>query len=415
MTGFGVDLRCTAALFAAPAAAVFSVLYLLSAQDWIGAWDQTALTAATIFTLSLPLAIAAAGWDARRGTSARSPHSAVTAARSPMAIMLSRWAAATVWMLLAYGVVQFTAGLLTSNRSPSVDPGWGFIAIGAAAVAAHTALGLLLGRFLPFLAVVPVSILLGYVGNAVLSATPGTAPSLLTTLDDVPVTVGQRLVPWIGGTQLVWFGSVALTLVAASALFTASRRPQRGTQAVLGIASFAVMLSLVAVSRTDGYRVHDVVADGPRVCSTDDQVCLWRDHGYYLPFLDQTATRMLSGLDSWTTGPRGFAEQGLRHPPDRAPFGALGSEDSSPELAQSLAYAALAYAACHGRPGSLAPTEDLEDRLHWLTARGLPDSAVGTLPDSVTAVRRQPADQQVRWFVTGIDTNSSCWVSGTPP
>lgn len=414
MTGFGIDLRCTAARFAAPAAAVFSVLYLLSADDWLGVWDETARTAATIFTLSLPLAIAATGWDARRGVSERSPHSAVTAARSPLSIMGSRWAAATVWMLLSYAVVQFTAGLLTAGRSPAVAPGWGFIAIGAAAVAAHTAIGLLLGRFLPFIAVVPVSILVGYVGNAVLSATPGTAPALLTTLDDVPVTVAQRLTPWVGVTQVVWFLALALTLVALAALMTSTRRPQRATQALFGVASFAVMLSVVAVSRTDGYRVQDVVADGPRVCSGGDVVCVWRDHGYYLTTLDRTATRMLAGLDGWTAGPRGFVEDGLRHPPDRAPVGGLGNDDATGDLAQSLAYAAIAYAVCGGRPGIVAPTSELEDRLRWLTARGLPDEAVGTLPDAVAAIRREPADRQVRWFTAGIDTDS-CWVGGTPP
>ncbi|MEN3356779.1 MAG: hypothetical protein V7637_761 [Mycobacteriales bacterium] len=414
MTGFAIDLRCTAARFAAPAAAVFSVLYLLSADDWLGVWDETARTASTIFTVSLPLAIAAAGWDARRGVSPRSVHSAVTAPRSALAILASRWGAATAWMLLSYAVVQFTAGLLTAGRSPAIDPGWGFILVGAAAVAAHTAIGLLLGRFLPLLAVIPLSILIGYVGNAALSATPGTPAALLTTLDDVPVTVAQRLKPAVGAVQVVWFVSLALALVALAALLSSTRRRQRAAQALFGITSFATMLSVVAVSRTDGYRVQDVVAAGPRVCSAGDVVCVWRDHGYYLATLDQTATRMLSGLQGWTTGPRGFVENGLSHPADRAPVGGLGNDDSTPELAQSLAYSAIAYAICRGRPGIVAPTADVEDRIRWLTARGLPDEAVGPLPGAVTAIRREPADRQLRWFTARIDPDS-CWVGGTPP
>jgi hypothetical protein len=122
---------------------------------------------------------------------------------------------------------------------------------------------------------------------------------------------------------------------------------------------------------------------------------------------------MLAGLEGWPGGPRGFVEDGLRSLPDRAAVGGLGNEDSTPELAQSLAYSAIAYATCQGRPGIVAPTSDLQDRISWLTARGLPDEAVGTLPDTVTAIRREPADRQVRWFTAGLGADD-CWVSGTP-
>lgn len=387
-------LRLSAARWLVPAGAAAALVVLLLDRGWQGGWGDTVLRATTQLLLVLPAVAAAGAIDAHRLLDAARQPTTASAVRPARAVAAAT-SAVTAWGLLGYSAVLATASavtLRTNPVAPSPELLW-WPAAGAAAVAAHAAVGVLLGGLVPAVVAVALAVLLGLVGNAALAAYQDRRPALFTVADDA--YLGGPVVP-AGSVQLlqvIFFVLVAVGAVLAATLLV---RPSRGTAVPAGVGLVAAVVAGVVLAGADGAkRIERVDALGPRACSGDGLVCLWADRAFLVEAYAESGRRMLEGAPA-ELGVRGWTETGLVRAADRAALAVVSNEPDGLLVAGGLAEAVATSLA-------LDPDDDA-DRLgvRWLEARALAEPARGEfardLAPELATIHALPEDGQWRWF-----------------
>jgi hypothetical protein len=390
--------RLSSARYLVPVGTVAAGIALLTDGGRRGGWGDTVLRATTHLLLILPFAMTAAAVDARRVLRPAAYPSAAGSVRPVAAVVLTAIAPA-VWGVAGYLVVVLTGFAATARVNPLFPPPvpvWWIVA-GGAAVVAHAAVGVLLGRALPLLVAVGLSAVTGLLGNAALAAHQGWVPALFTVADDA--FLGGAVVP----RTIVQVAQTGFFLAAAAAAVAGTVLLVRRTPRVVGLCGVLVLVTVAAGSglAAIGGAKHTVVAEaaGPRVCTDDGVVCLWRDHAYLLAGYAQTGRRMLGGAPA-AIPMQGWTEVGLRRPTGHAELWLTNNAPTAVDRAVDLAGAAIKRIA-----PLLAPRQALDAEV-WLAARALDGAAradfVAAHGSPVAAVLARPVPDQWDWFLRMI-------------
>lgn len=390
-------LRTTAARWLAPLGAAIAAGALILDHGWEGSWGDTTLRATTQLLLLLPLVMIAGALDAGRLLRPATQPSAVSAARSPAAVVAQLTAAVAVWGLGSYLFVLVIGYAVTAKTNPLLPPPvpWVWIVAGAGAVVAHAGLGVLLGRVVPVLVALALSGLVGLVGNAVLAAGQGSVAALFSVADAAFLGGAMAPRPVVQLLQAGFFLLVAATAIALTAIAVRRTRGAVATGAVIGLLTVSTAVGLAA---TGGEKTRWLSeADGPRTCTPDGVVCLWSDHGFLAPGYAALGRAMLEDAPE-SVPTSGWTETGLTRASGHTELYVAGNRPSVNSMAIALADGVL---------DQLAPRRALEDSRWqlaetWLAAKVLDGNAqdefVTTYGSPVSVVLAQPPDVQWVWF-----------------
>ncbi|MGW2893125.1 DUF7224 domain-containing protein [Streptomyces sp. NPDC001212] len=315
-----IELRRSPLLIALPLMIVIDLLVLFGrSRYWIGVWSE-ASAASQVTTLFLgPVLAAVSAWQAGRSSRSEMPAFLLASARQAWYAEAARLAATLTLGLGAYGV-----GCVIAAIASLPEAGGGFLwpsylLVGVATLTMYAAVGHLIGRIWPSPAFTPVVCALGgfilflVVGQAyglfVLSGAPDTIvrhdavaarlflASVLLVIA-VVAPVGRRFrnsgetsfYPIPLGVRCVFAFSLPLCFIAfAGLLFAGPLREARSATA------------------------NNMLCD--RVSVDTPRVCVWRDHGKYLPSLTRMAERLDQIPQEWIKVPPIFYESGLRPTP----------------------------------------------------------------------------------------------------
>lgn len=374
-----VFLRLSSARLLVPVGTMAAGLALLLDSGWQGSWGDTVIRVSTHLVLVLPCVMAAAALDARRLLRARTAPTVVAAVHPMNAIVLAV-AGAAGWGIGGYGVLLATGFAATSRMNPLFPPPLPVWWMGAtiAAVVAHAAVGVLLGRLVPALVAVGVAALLGLVGNAALAAYQGKVPALVTVADDAFLggpTVARTLVQLA---QVAFLLAAAVAAVATTAVLV--RRSRRVVCfAVVGV--IAAVAAGAGLAATGGPKRETALASpGPQACAPDGIVCLWPDRAFLVETYAEPARLMLAGAPE-SLPYRGWTENGLARPASRAELEITAVQPAADTVALDLA-GGLVDA---GRPGD-SEAERWAAQV-WLAARAHPRTGPIGVRTGVRAVR----------------------------
>lgn len=398
-------LRSSAARLLALPGAVASTVVLFADAGWQGGWGDTVLRATTAALVLLSFVAVAGALDGWRVLSPSAHPSASTGARPPVVVAARVTTACAAWGLVAYLVVLGPGLAATARVNPLLPPPipWGWIAAGATAVVAHAAIGVLLGAVLPRLLAAGLAGLLGFVGNALLSAYQERVPGLFTVVDAAflggaaqPRTVVQLL-------QAGFFLAAAAAAVAVAGLHAGRHTRRRagggsraGTAAAAALPLVPVIVPaivLAVVLAGTGGPKRDFVVDtaGPVACDERRIVCLWADRAHLTDAFGGLGGRMLAGLPAGVCV-RGWAEIGLHRAECVAEVYVSNNRPSADAIAQALAEGLVDLVAPNLEPGA----DQRRLLVGWLESRALGDPVrIGEeLQPRLNALLAAPIDTQ---------------------
>lgn len=388
-------VRLSSARLLVPVGTVAAGVALLRGGGWRGGWGDTVLHATTQLLLILPFVMAAAAVDARRVLRPAAYPSAVGSTR-PVSAVAHTAGAPAAWGVAGYLVVVLTGFAATARVNPQFPPPvpvWWIVA-GSAAVVAHAAVGVLLGRALPVLVAVGLCAVTGLVGNAALAAYQGRVPALFTVADDA--FLGGAVVPRtvVQVAQVGFFLAVAAAALAGAVVLV--RRTPRTAVLCLALVVLTVVAGIGLATTGGSKREVVTAAAGPRVCTDDGIVCLWSDRAFLLNAYAEAGHRMLADAPT-TISVHGWTEAGLARPPHHVELVVAGNAPAADMVALGLASAFVER---------LRPRLDLEPTLRaevWLAARALDDAVradfVAAYAPSVKAILDRPVPDQWEWFL----------------
>jgi hypothetical protein len=263
---------------------------------WVGNWQATSIQAQFTTVIAGPLLAGCAAWAAARGRRHGHETLAVTTPRADLVTALVQWSAVTAWGLLAYLVVLVLAVVRTAPAAVSGGPWPSYLALGAIALVAYSAVGYGLGRALPSRLVAPLAALAVFVYLTVLAFTGPWVSRLALYYGDILVSPATRLRMSVWLAELAWGAAL---VVVACALMTWRRTEWSRRIAVL-VAATLPAVAVVLVARSLG--PDDLVPRPPAaqpVCRGDaPRVCLWPEHGKWA----QDAAAVATGLSAALTG-----------------------------------------------------------------------------------------------------------------
>ncbi|HSY16487.1 MAG TPA: hypothetical protein VK816_10890 [Jatrophihabitantaceae bacterium] len=276
---------------------VLALVYLYLESDGVtgdldGYWPSGTLRAVSALLVIAPVCAACAAWEVgrlRRGGVFDFP-----GVRAPgQAVLRSTWPVA---LLGVTGLAVSLAMVATRLRAVAGSPDLRVLGMGAAVLAGHVAVGVVLGRVLSPVVATPTCLLGSY---AWLVYPPSVLPFSirhLTGFDTDCCQTDSRIATW----GVLAPAVIGLCLVAGSVLVFATRKPRP----LPFVAAGCVVTSGVLVA-VHGVRQFGVDAVQPRaeralVCGGNGPVvCVWPEHRAALPDVIQSAasvTRALAGL-----------------------------------------------------------------------------------------------------------------------
>jgi hypothetical protein len=399
MIGYRIDVMASRARYGTPVVILASLSHAISSRGWVGSWSDTVRAATNSFTLLVPLLVACACLDVGRGVCDEDVLSIGRAGRPTWHVIVVRMSATMTWALVAFGVVATTTGVITFGRTSFQAYPWSLLGVSILGIMANISVGFLLGRFLPRLAAIPLAIFLTYGFNIYLSLFTDQSAALFTTIDSGIFAVSYELRPQVAWGQAAWFITV---IMMSAAVLVATCRPWRNSSRTVNlVVAAAAGLAVVAginLAGLGGGRTQVANRAGPRSCTADGSVCLWRDHGYLLPMSEKVSARMLDPSTGWQGGPVALVELGLTdHRPAAVPVFLSSNQPTEYDVARSITSAIMNDRICATTQPT--PSVDLLAREEWLTLRGLSEVAPAEiLDDEVRRVRLLPAAKQWAWF-----------------
>ena len=392
-------VRVSTLRLAAPFAIAVSLLHAWSSQWWIGSMQDTAQVTTNGMTVAAALLVAGAALDMHRAAKRDSAIPLRSAARNQWVVMGTIAGAALVWAIASYALCLATNGAATLALSGTLTFPTSMVLLGALSLAAHVFAGLVLGRFLPLIAAVPLALFLSYAWNVALAYDPTRPAEKLTVLYDGLVTTGYGLRRDFVTAQAGWFTGVALALLAVLVLSVSGRGRLVARVVVAGATAIAVVAG-VALTTDPSARAEVLSAPGHRTCADEGDgasVCVWEEHAYMLPALARMARQMTDASTGWRGEPVHLVEVGLAHGSGDVEVFLGGNGGDQYDLARTLATSVAAREFCGDSP--VRVSGELLDRELWLMVRGLDDPTILTgLDDTqVPEVLRLDANHQWAW------------------
>ncbi|MGW7262966.1 hypothetical protein [Streptomyces sp. NPDC054842] len=362
-----------------------------TAAQWQGSWGETTTSLGYAAGLvGAPFALAAGAWQGGRERRLGTADLRVSAARGPLAQLLTAALPLGCWLTAAYVLVVAGALAACAPYASAGAPVPTVFAGTAVSLTACTLLGHVAGRVLPWRLTAPALAICGYV----LFGVVGTSHDGLRLLALAHVRGnGDQALPlwWYPLLAALWTTGLAAAAVLA---LTARRRPA----ALLPLAA-ALAAAVLLVRTGDG-----VLADNPRihrqVCATSvtPHVCVNATQPGLLP----EVTDALSGLTGRLAGVRNlpvrFEDLGRRPHGDEAqmpmltPFGhsvVRGEVTDPPRYAWEAAQM-LVRADCEETPSSRRVRLTDEAVLRWLA----PDPLSRDLRRQFEKAARKSGDEE---------------------
>ncbi|WP_446447168.1 DUF7224 domain-containing protein [Streptomyces hydrogenans] len=289
-------------------------------QHWIGVWPEASV-AAQIVTLFLgPVLAGVSAWQAGRASRSGMPETLMGAARSGWRVEAVRLSATFTLGFLAYGVGCLTAAAVSWREAGSGFLWPSYLLLGVSTLLMFASVGHLAGRFWPSPAFTPVVCALG--GFIVLLGTPYRF-YVLSGPPDVRLSLSALTARLLLAIAVTVLAVAAPSSLARAGLKDSPRRLlPRHTRPVMFGATACFLAALVGLPMAGELRVERSASAGAMECARlkegAPRVCVWAEHGQYLPELTQMADRL--GSQSWGKTPDTFYEYGLR----RQTFGDRG-------------------------------------------------------------------------------------------
>jgi hypothetical protein len=254
--------------------------YWVGIQQWVGRWGPLAASIRTILAILIPLVVAGAAWQGGRERRRRIDDQLLSTPRPLWQRTLGSWAAITLGAIAGLLMLWLSAVLFVAPIATYSGGGWWWtLAIAFLSLASAAAVGLAVGRLIPFRFVAPVAAVLAYFYVEALTI-PGMQPASLIWLSPSNLTwlvelethhlesslhIQQTL--WIGGG-----GAAALVLAGARrkwlALFPA-------------MIALVGMIMIVTGSGPERWQA-DPVAQELVCAGTAPEVCVTRVNAFLL-------------------------------------------------------------------------------------------------------------------------------------
>jgi hypothetical protein len=266
-----------------------------------------------------PLVAGVAAWmgsrDGRRGLA-----DLVTAtARPRWAAQLATWAATAIWAVAAYLVFVGVMFAVYAHQGVGGTPPWWWVAVGATAVTAFSAVGFAIGAYWPSRFAAPVAAFTGFLAMAVSSRTgfrytSGWALILPTNSNGNFQTDSGILYPWLPDlpiARIMFLAGIAVAALGLTGLPARAGGPWlRRAAAVLtlaGVASAGTAVGLASTARLSAHgmvipALHDAANDMPitytPACgrAAGVPVCLNPAYRRWLPDVTAALAPVLAGV-----------------------------------------------------------------------------------------------------------------------
>ncbi|NED96740.1 hypothetical protein G1H11_15630 [Phytoactinopolyspora alkaliphila] len=259
-------------------------------ERWAGRWGPLMEYARVIMIVLVPLAVAAAAWQAGRDRRRRTDELLGTTPRPSWQHVALGWAGVTLAAVLGLVLAWLAGVALVAPIATYSGRGWWWgLAVGALALAAASALGTAVGRLVPGRLVAPLAGIGAYVLLGI-----GTYSDRLTWLTPSfsGATDGTRYLPgWVHVSQALWLAGLAAALV----LLAAARH--RWLAAIPALVAVTAAVPLVATDDEGRWRV-DHTAMAP-VCTDEGglEVCLARVNAFLLDAAEEPVREQLARWD----------------------------------------------------------------------------------------------------------------------
>ncbi|MDO0930130.1 ABC transporter permease [Streptomyces sp. TG1A-8] len=365
-------------IFAAFPAMVLIDLFVLFGRShyWIGVWPE-ASAAAQVTTLFLgPVLAAVSAWQAGRASRSDMPTFLLAAARPPWQAEAARLGAT-----LTMGFGAYAVGCVIAAAVSYPDAGKGFLwpsylLLGVATLTLYAAVGHLVGRAWSSPAFTPIVCALGgfiiflAVGQSfglyVLSGTPDTQLAVQA--------VGVRLLTAAMFAALAVSAPVRMQTDVGHYL----RRRSLAVRSVFTISLIMCFVTPFVVLTTGPLRAKRAVSSESVVCerraADAPRVCVWREHGKYLPDLARMAQRLDSVPQDWVQTPTAFYEFGIKPTPlgDRG-FDVTEGHVRAAAIAMAgqIAYESLGMRKCPPPNESAQAWQAMDSISLWLEYRAM--------------------------------------------
>ncbi|MBW6432483.1 hypothetical protein KZ829_01835 [Actinoplanes hulinensis] len=259
-----IELRHGSAPLAALATAVaLAWLLVVNPAAWLGQWGGLAVHLRACLLVLCPLFLAAGAWQAGRDRRARTVELLGTVPRPAWHPMLAGWAAVTLGGLAGLLPPLLVAAAMTARLATYAGPGWwGPLPVVSIGLAAASALGVLIGRWLPGRVIPPVAGLALYVGLAVPVYFPDSRWAVLS-----PVTDEFRSYVFWPASFHVW-QAAWLGLLAVTFLLLATRRWWAAVAPAALAGTLLVALPAGEPAEDPGALALVCTERAPRVCVT---------------------------------------------------------------------------------------------------------------------------------------------------
>jgi hypothetical protein len=323
-----LELRHNAMLWLLPPAIVLFIFDTYrTTMTLLPYWDLRAITVQSHAVLDFaPFVMGAGAWTGSRDGRRRTTELVGTTATPRWDALLSTWAASACWAEIAYLACIAAVYVATAEQGAWGGPLWWPVAVGAASVAAFSALGFALGvlrpsRFTPLLAAVVVAIVLVATINPPGDSTYGLVSPVNSTarLNFFPdVGIFYPYVPDLAIVEVMFLTGLLVAVLGALGLPSAGcvrwARRLAVVLTVAGLATAGTAIGLAGTARLDARgmfaipALHDAASDRPipytPVCSRPGiPVCLHPAFRGYLPAVTAALGPVLSQVDGLPGAP----------------------------------------------------------------------------------------------------------------
>ncbi len=404
------------------AVAVTGVILLFVHPDqWASRWAALAAFLRTELILLVPLCAAVATWQGGRERRRALDDVLHSTSRPGWHPLLATWAALTVAASVGLFVTFAVGSVFVLPYATYAGGGWWWLVVGELpALGSVVALGLAVGRWVPFRAVGLVVAVVLYVGQALPLYNNGPALWLDPVADFG--SSGYRLPASTYGLQSLWFGGLTVVLLGLGALASVPVAVRAPTAAlVLGV---VMAVAGAAPLLAGGYERHvpDAVARRPVCAAGAPRVCVAAVDAYLLDDLTPPARRVLRRLlgisgapvravgDDWTTRKpsRALLLNNLR--PNLSGGLLHGTQQWGDPVADAVRQS-LSAPACFGRetqPPGWATRWDVESVATGWVLRRTHDPFSPLAPQGVRALAEMTPAAQRAWIARVYATRDRC-------
>lgn len=406
------ELRRSVGLRALPATFLASALVLSADRGyWVGDWQATSLHVQFTNLVLAPLSAGLAAYAATRNRRAGVRELVAVSARGPTRAGLLQWGALMVWVGAVYLADVLVAAALTAAEAKTVAPWPSFAMIGFSALAMYTTVAFCVGLVVPRLVVAPLCAVGTFAFVVGLGEGPANLQRLSVFYSALLLSPGEVLRPSLVVGQVVMAALVCLTSWVVTALMLEGWRPVAlvlgacfSGSAVLFTAALVVALPSTFVARPGTV---------PPVCAgTSPRVCVWPEHGKWLPDAVAVSSKLAKSLGGVYQFPPEVYEVGLG--PATAGVGPTLSIDRIPVTRVGLVAGLAGGLLPPHATSCVSESPDLLQRYvvakAWLQleATGATDARSAVDATALDALRALPLAEQRRWVASTAALVSSC-------